>query len=655
MNLARCILMVAGWLALASGLHAADLNDPSDTKLKGAYQRIRFGQQYPEDAVRFIQAQLQDAPQPITVLTQLAKDQRAEVRSLVALLIGEYGDADGGKILWGLTRDEFESVRLTAAGAIARLRHLTVVASNVDGLLDERAAVRRLTASTLAALGEKTAEDALIDALKDENELVRTDVVNALSKAACGTDRALPSLIELLHDPSVNVRDRTAQVLGAFQQIDVVDPLVNALKDPDWHVRAAVAQSLGRWVKKVPAVVDALLHLLENDTFALVRDRAADALSQLGDDQRAIPGLVKALGANQRDTRFHAAQAIIFAKAASALPLLTAEWRRTTPPVGEADAFPELREKIMDIFGSIGGSDQLPMIIEGTSDPEPQVQLAAVTALRRLKERGGAKQLNACLNSPNPHVRAAAIRAIGDLGEKESSTKLLPLLRDESSYVRGAAAEALGKLGDRTAIIPLIQVLIGEKLPDDPMAGLVIGSKDKFLADIELSKAQTQTRAIEALGVLRAPEAVDPIIKTGLTAEDAGVRAVSAYALGQIGDARAVEPLQAVVRGYYQAAPSGLDLENVFNPGGEKVADEARRLKEKESRVRASVTWALGQIGDPSAKETLLKAMNDQNSLVRDSAFEALAKINEKQEAQQISLTDPKKKTPTPPESTPNR
>lgn len=123
-----------------------------------------------------------------------------------------------------------------------------------------------------------------------------------------------------------------------------------------------------------------------------------------------------------------------------------------------------------------------------------------------------------------------------------------------------------------------------------------------------------------------------------------GVRAVSAYALGQIGDARAVEPLQAVVRGYYQAAPSGLDLENVFNPGGEKVADEARRLKEKESRVRASVTWALGQIGDPSAKETLLKAMNDQNSLVRDSAFEALAKINEKQEAQQISLTDPKKK-----------
>ncbi|MEI6082832.1 MAG: HEAT repeat domain-containing protein [Verrucomicrobiota bacterium] len=613
-----------------------------DVKLKNAYQRIRFGQQYPEEAVQFIQSQLQDVARPLTVLPQLAKDKRVEVRALVALLYGEYGDAEASKILWLLTRDEFESVRLTAAGAIARLGHLTIVTGNVEGLQDERPAVRRLTASILAALGDKSAEEALIDALKDDNELVRTDIVKALSKAACGTDKALSSLIEALHDPSVNVRDRAAQVLGGFQQIDVVDPLVNALKDPDWHVRAAAADALGGWVK-IPVVVDALIRVLENDTFALVRDRAADALSHLGDDERVVPALVKALGAEQRDVRFHAAQALISAKASSALPLLTAEWRRTTPAPGGRDAFPDLREKIMDIFGRLGGGDQLPVIIEGTNDSEPQVQLAAVNALRRLKERGAGKQLNACLTDKNPHVRAAAVRAIGDLGEKEASIRILPLLRDESSYVRSAAAEALGKLGDRTAIIPLIQVLTGEKLPDDPKAGLVIGSGDKFLADLELTKVQTRTRAIEALGVLRAPEAVEPIIKNGLTAEDAGVRAVSAYALGQIGDVRAVEPLKDVVRSYYLTAPT--DLDYVINPGGgEKVADEARRMKEKESRVRASVTWALGQIGDAAAKETLLKAMNDQNSLVRDSAFEALAKIAEKEEAQQIA-TDAKKKS----------
>jgi len=641
MKLARCILMIAGCVTLAGGVSATDLNDPADSKLKSAYQRIRFSQQFPPEAVQLIQSQLQDAAEPLTVFAELAKNQRTEVRSLVALLLGEYGAGDGAKILWVLTRDEFESVRLTAAGALARLAHLTTITGNTEGLQDKSPAVRRLTASILAALPDKTAEGALLDALKDENELVRTDVVKALSKTACGSDHALPALIEMLGDRSVNVRDRTAQVLGGFQQIDVVDPLINALKDADWHVRAAAADSLGGWVKKSPAVVDALIRVLENDDFALVRDRAADALSSIGNDERVMPALVKALGADQRDVRFHAAQALILGKSTSALPLLAAEWRRTTPPAGESDAFPALREKIMDIFGRLGGSDQLPMIIEGTNDTDPQVQLAAVNALRRLKERGGAKQLNACLTDPNPHVRAAAVRAIGDLGDKQASVSILPLLRDGSSYVRSAAAEALGKLGDRSAITPLIQALTGETIPNDSTAGMIIGSSDKFLADLELTKTQTKSRAIEALGVLRAPEAVDPIIKHGLTADDAGLRAVSAYALGQIGDARAVEPLQASVRNYYQVAPT--DLDYVIDPGV-KVADDARRLKEKESRVRASVAWALGQIGDASAKGTLLKAMNDQNSLVRDSAFEALTKIAENEEQREITATDGKKK-----------
>src|SRR2546429_3206781 len=55
-------------------------------------------------------------------------------------------------------------------------------------------------------------------------------------------------------------------------------------------------------------------------------------------------------------------------------------------------------------------------------------------------------------------------------------------------------------------------------------------------------------------------------------------------------------------------------------------------MKEKESRVRASVAWALGQIGDANAKEILTRAVNDENSLVRDAAAEALAKITEKAE-----------------------
>ena len=274
--------------------------------------------------------------------------------------------------------------------------------------------------------------------------------------------------------------------------------------------------------------------------------------------------------------------------------------------------------------------------------------LTAVNALRRLRERGGAKQLNSLLNERNPHVRAAAIRALGDLGEKDAAPRILSLLRDDSSYVRSAAAEALGKLGDRTAILPLLHVLSGEANTNDVAAGLVVGTGDKFLAELQLNQVQTKTRAVEALGVLRAPEAVEPIIDYGLKSEDAGLRAVSAHALGRIADPRAIVPLENVVRNYYVSAPTDLEAGLVINPGANKVADETRQMKEKESRVRASVAWALGQIGDASAKETLLKAMNDQNSLVRDAALEALAKISEKQEAKEILATDGKKNAPAP-------
>ncbi len=638
MKLFRSILLFAAFGMGTRAAFPADLNEPVDQKLQTVYRHLHFSQQYPAEAVEVIQTRLQNAVHPLEVMTELAKDDRQELRSLLAMLLGEYGEAGGAKILWELTRDKKESVRLTAAGALARLAHLTHIEIDTKGLEDEQPAVRRLTASTLAAIGGPSAEDDLILALKDDNELVRTDVVKALSRAACGTSKAVNSLIEMLHDPSVNVRDRTALTLGAFNDTQVVEPLVIALKDPDWHVRASAAESLGRWVRKDPALIDALLKVLESDDFALVRDRAADALTAAGDNEKVVTIMVKSLGASQRDVRFHAAQALILSKSVSSLPLLMELWAKGKPQT-------DVREKILNIFGQIGGPDQLPIVIEGITDVEPTVQLAAVGALRRLKERGGAKHLILRLEDANPHVRAAAARAIGDMGERDVSIKILPLLRDSSAYVRSAAAEALGKLGDRTAIIPLLQVLSGEKATDEEKRGLLIGTKSGAAADLELTETQTKTRAIEALGVLRSPEAVDPIVENGLKSSDPALRAVAAYALGQIRDPRAVEPLQAAVRPYYAEAPT--DLENVIDPGGAKVADESRRMKEKESRVRASVAWALGQIGDASAKATLLKALNDQNSLVRDAAVEALAKIQEKQEREKLAAGEAAVKAPS--------
>ncbi len=617
-------LLVAGlsWIPVCL---CATLPEPADPKLAAAYRRLHFSQMYPPSAVTTIMERLQKEEEAIGPLTEFAKDQKPEVRMLTATLMGELGDSEAARPLWEMTHDDSELVRTTAGGALVRLAQLTPVSISVEGLKDKRPAVRKLTAATLRNLHDRAAELALTDTLHDEDEMVRMEAANAL--AQCGTPRCIPSLIEALQDRSVLVRTTAAASLGRFNDPASVSALIDAMKDSDWHVRAASIQSLAMVTsqhdQRAAGISDPIIGKLQSDDYALVRDRAADAL-WLPNDEKAVTALVQALVSNDRATRFHAAQAIISCRAVSALPQLIQH--RHHP-----DA--EVREKIMDIFGSIGNNDQLATVIEGTNDTDPAVQLAAVTALRKMQERGGADTLVSKLTDPNPHVRAAAVRALGDMGDRSITPKLVPLLRDESGYVRSGAAEALGKLGDRTAIAPLIDVLAGQRPSDkgEGAGGLVVGTGASFLSELsQLTEVQQKSRAVEALGVLRAPEAVEPIIKYGLKAEDASLRAVSAYSLGEIRDQRAVEPLQDIVRPYYKTAP--VDTENVIDVGVGAVPDTLRLQREREARVRASVAWALGQIGDASAGATLKRALNDQNSLVRDAAAEALAKITERAE-----------------------
>jgi HEAT repeat protein len=87
---------------------------------------------------------------------------------------------------------------------------------------------------------------------------------------------------------------------------------------------------------------------------------------------------------------------------------------------------------------------------------------------------------------------------------------------------------------------------------------------------------------------------VEPLSAT--LKDDRYVRAAAAYALGQIGDPRAVEPLIAA-------------------------------LGDESSDVRQDAAYALGEIKDPRAVEPLIAALKDWHSNVRKAAAKALVKI----------------------------
>src|SRR5205085_2294162 len=89
---------------------------------------------------------------------------------------------------------------------------------------------------------------------------------------------------------------------------------------------------------------------------------------------------------------------------------------------------------------------------------------------------------------------------------------------------------------------------------------------------------------------------IEPLLDT-LT-EESMLKSHAAYALGDIGDARAVEPLVQV-------------------------------LDDEDVGVREAATFALGELGDGRAVEGLIKRLKDDVLGIRSLAAEALGKLGE--------------------------
>ena len=191
-------------------------------------------------------------------------------------------------------------------------------------------------------------------------------------------------------------------------------------------------------------------------------------------------------------------------------------------------------------------------------------------------------------------VRGAAAEALGWIGDKRAVEPLIAALDDKNRGVYKAAARALGRIGDARAVKPLV-------------------------ARIWIQRKDVHQPAAEALGQIGTP-AVKPLIdvledKPSFRSSSKWkyerwpeVAAKVAEVLGQIGDARAVEPLIATLK--------------------------VKRGKD----VRQAAAEALGQIGAPAVK-SLIDVLEDRENLwaVREAAAEALGQTGEKRAVEALT------------------
>jgi HEAT repeat protein len=129
---------------------------------------------------------------------------------------------------------------------------------------------------------------------------------------------------------------------------------------------------------------------------------------------------------------------------------------------------------------------------------------------------------------------------------------------------------------------------------------------------------------------MKAKRDLDGLFKALNNKRNVYARRDAAKALGEIGDATAMEPFIAALKDPKKNVRDTA-VEAIGKLGGNPraVAALAEPLKNGNSIAREEAASALGKIGHKSAVEHLVSALKDEDCFVRQSAAAALGKIGD--------------------------
>ncbi len=241
--------------------------------------------------------------------------------------------------------------------------------------------------------------------------------------------------------------------------------------------------------------------------------------------------------------------------------------------------------------------DYIAVFAQGENGPGMEAQMAAIHSLVEIGE-GAVAPLLSVLNHQNKYVRANVAMALGRMKATGAVEPLITMLQDAEPSVRGAVAEALGKIADPRAVQPLLAQL---------------GKEDE--ADVR--------GAAVGLGWMKAKAAVQPL--TGLLqSENWEVRWRAALALGQIGDKAAVEVLSALRTDTDVVVAASVLWAFGTLSGQPDFSGFQTNLKSEEAGVVYGSAWAVGVIGDAGAVNVLAAALQGDNETAQAASKDVL-------------------------------
>jgi HEAT repeat protein len=245
-----------------------------------------------------------------------------------------------------------------------------------------------------------------------------------------------------MDDDDEQVRTQSIEGLWEDEEATLVAPLVRALRhDPAMSVRAAAAASLGRFVlmaeleelgeRYATLVRGALLEsVYEDEEHVEVRRRAVESIAYLGEE--CVRDIIAA-AYDELDEAMRISS--VFAMGRSG----DAHWA----PVVQQELLnenPAMRYEAARACGELQVKEAVPILIRLISDPDRELQFAAIAALGQIGGQQARRVLELCCESEDEVVQLVAEDALAELQLWEQHLDLLDeddLVEDEQDDETG--------------------------------------------------------------------------------------------------------------------------------------------------------------------------------------------------------------------------
>jgi len=403
-------------------------------------------------------------------------------------------------------------------------------------------------------------------------------------------ERDRESVRDDLSNADAEVRRLAVERIDALPASEVVERLVERLGDPDWRVRKAAVQ---RMVARSDGsdVSASLVRALADGENPGRRNAAVEALVELGGV--ALPRLLSACGSEDVDVRKFAVDALAGIGDECASGTLVERLR---------DDDPNVRAAAADALGAIRGEAACSALRTVAVDPDQDslLRFSALHALDALEVPVRAEELGGVLDDPVLGVAGLALLGRCD-DDPDAVERLLKGLASSGRAAREAAMRSLLRVAGRHdgESLDVLVHRVREAVAASPQ---LVESTLERLQDADLS---VQLALIQFLGLVRAREAVVPILAAGAD------EALSQVALGTL------EAMGEVAEEALDAAWPGLDADRrrdacaVFGRiGGERAVGRlVASLDDGDPSLRAAAARALGDLRVEAALAPLVQRL----------------------------------------------